>query len=86
MTITDNDAASDTIALSVNPAAVSEGVGASGAEVTVTAMLNAAARPTATEVTVSVAAGTASADDFAAVADFTLTIPALATSATAEFS
>ena len=34
----------------------------------------------------SVAAGTASADDFAAVADFTLTIPALATSATAEFT
>ena len=42
MTITDNDTASSSIALSVNPAAVSEGVGVAGAAVTVTAMLNAA--------------------------------------------
>ena len=49
-------------------------------------MLNAGARKTATTVTVSVAAGTASADDFAAVTDFTLTIEALATSGTAEFT
>ena len=86
VTITDNDAASSSIALSVNPAEVSEGVGVPGAAVTVTAMLNAAARTTATEVTVSVAAGTASADDFAAVTDFTLTIEALATSGTADFT
>ena len=86
VTITDNDAASSSIALSVNPAAVSEGVGVAGAAVTVTAMLNAAARTTATEVTVSVAAGTASADDFAAVTDFTLTIEALATSGSADFT
>ena len=86
VTIADNDAASSSIALSVNPAAVSEGVGVSGTPVTVTAMLNAGARKTATTVTVSVAAGTASADDFAAVTDFTLTIEALATSGTAEFT
>ena len=86
VTITDNDAASSSIALSVDPAAVSEGVGVAGAAVTVTAMLNAAARTTATEVTVSVAAGTASADDFAAVTDFTLTIEALATSGSADFT
>ena len=86
VTIAENDTASDSISLSVNPAEVSEGVGATGATVTVTAMLNAAPRTTVTEVTVSVAAGTASADDFAAVADFTLTIAALATSGTADFT
>ena len=84
--LTDDDTASDTIALSVNPAAVSEGVGAAGATVTVTAMLNAGARKTDTEVTISVAPGTASADDFAAVTDFTLTIPAEATSGEATFT
>ena len=86
VTITDNDVVSSSITLSVNPAVVSEGVGASGAPVTVNAMLNAGARTTDTEVTVSVAAGTASEDDFAAVTNFTLTIPALATSGMAEFT
>ena len=87
LTLTDDDVPSDAIALTVNPADVSEGVGAPGATVTVTAMMNRGARAEATEVEVSVAGNTATAGtDFAAVGSFTLTIPANATSGEASFT
>ena len=84
--VTDDESPSTTVVLAVQPEAVAEDVGAGGREVTVTATLNAAPRATATEVTVSVAPETATAADYAAVADFTLTIDAQATSATGSFT
>ena len=85
VTIDDNDSASATVTLSVDPDTVAEDADAT--TITVTATLNDAARPDATEVTVSVGDGTATAGtDFATVADFTLTIPAKATSGEATFS
>ena len=85
ITITDNDAAPTTVILSVNPATVSEGAG--GTPITVTGTLDGSARTSATSVTVSVGGDTATAGtDFATVSDFTLTIPANETSATAPFT
>ena len=74
------------VALSLDPATVAEGGGP--ATVTVTATLNAGARTTATAVTVSETAdGTAtSGTDYAAVNDFTVTIPANQTSGTATLT
>ena len=84
LSIIDDDAAS-AIVLSVSPEWVAEDAGAT--TVTVTAALDAGTRPTATEVTVSRTGGTAtSGTDYAAVEDFTVTIPAEQTSATAAFT
>ena len=85
LTITDNDAASSRVTLSVNPTAVSEGAGST--TVTVTGTLDEGARTSATPVTVSVGGGTATAGtDFGAVSNFTLTIPAEATSGSQTFT
>ena len=85
MTITDNDAASSKVTLSVNPTAVSEGAGRT--TVTVTGTLDGAASTTDTSVTVSVGSGTATAGaDFGTVSNFTLTIPAEATSGSQTFT
>ena len=85
LTITDDDTASTALTLSVNPEAVSEG--ATATTVTVTAALDGAARTTATDVTVSRTGGTAtSGTDYAAVSDFTITIPAASMSAMGTFS
>ena len=82
--IADNDTASTTVTLSVNPDAVSEGAGET--TVTVTGTLDDAARTTATSVTVSVGGDTATAGtDFDTVSDVPLTIAAGATSGTATF-
>ena len=73
VTITDDETASTSVALTVDPATVGEDAAAT----TVTATLNEAARAEAIEVTVSVGSGTAtSGTDFAAVSDLTVTIAA----------
>ena len=75
MTLTDDETAPGSITLTTSPTSVSES--ASGTTVTVTATLGGSATlPGATEVTVSVGGGTAtSGTDYAAVPDFTVTIP-----------
>ena len=87
-TITDDEAAATGVALQVAPSTVPEGAGAT--EVTVTATLNGAARSSATAVSVSVSVSvsgdSASTDDFAAVSDFALTIPANGQEGTATFT
>ena len=82
--VQDNDTASTAVALSVVPGTVDEDAGATTVEVT--AALDAAVRASDTELSVLVSAGTASAADFAAVPDFTLTILAGETEGTASFS
>ena len=87
LTLEDDEVASSSVSLSVNPASVSEDAGAT--VVTVTAALDGAVRPEATPVTVSVgAAGDAAAlgTDYQAVPDFTLTIPPEALSGEASFT
>ena len=84
VTVTDDDELSTAVILSLNPTAVSEG--AERTEVTVTAALNDATLPTDVVVQVTVAAGSAGAEDFAAVTPFALTIGAGATRATAAFT
>ena len=80
----DNGIESAGIRLSVSPDTVDENGGPQ--TVTVTAMLDAAARATATEVTVTVESGTAEKEtDFSDVADFTLTIPANGTQVQGNF-
>ena len=72
------------VALAVSPAEVPEGGGA--AEVTVTAVLEAA-REAPTQIVVAVSGGTAeAATDFAPVPEFTVTIPAGETHATGTFT
>ena len=85
LALNDSDA-SPAINLSVSPSSLSEG--ASATTVTVTATLSTSITfSAATAVTVSVGGGTAvSGSDYTAVSDFTLTIPADASSATATFS
>ena len=85
LVITDDEVESTSIALSVDPTAVSEGAGTTS--VTVTGTLNGLPRDTETEVNVSVAGVTATAEgtDFATVNAFTLTIPANSKSGTATF-
>ena len=83
-TITDEEAAATGVALRVAPSTVPEGAGAT--KVTVTATLTGAPRASATAVTVSVSGDTASTDDFAAVSDFALTIPANGQAGTATFT
>ena len=85
LTITDNDAASTKVTLSVDPDSVSEGAG--GRTVTVTGALDGAARTSPTSVSVSVGGGTATAGtDFETVSGFTLTIPANTGSGTTTFT
>ena len=85
LTIIDDDTASTGIELGLNPASVTENGGAQ--TITVTAALDGTPRATATDVTVSRTGGTAtSGTDYAAVSDFTITIPAASTSATGTFS
>ena len=84
--ISDDEAGSTEVTLTVSPAAVAEDATGDAQKVTVTAMLNGAARATAVPVSVSVGAGTADVgDDFGAVSNFTVTIQPNATSASGEF-
>ena len=85
VSVTDDDTESTSVALSVTPAdPVGENAG--DTTLTVTAKLDEAARTEDTVVSVSVSAGTATApDDFAAVADFNVTIDAGSSSGTADF-
>ena len=75
-TITDDDAASSGITLTVSPNTVGEGAGET--EITVTATVNGTTRyPDAHTVTISVGGGTATSDtDYDAVANFDITIAA----------
>ena len=87
MTIKDDDGAavSTKVTLSVEPDEVSEGAGPTA--VTVTGELDGAVLSRAVTVSVSVAGGTATAgEDFAAVADFTLTIAENGKSGSATFN
>ncbi len=83
LTIADNDTAR--VALSWSPSTLAEGGGAG--EVTVTATLVGATRPADTTVRVSVGSGTATeVTDFAAVADFDLTVASGQASGSAAFT
>ena len=87
LTITDDEAGSTRVDLSINPAQVREDAGAT--TVRVTASLDADARAENTEVTVTVGTSGDSAvegTDYATVADLTLTIDAGDTSAEAAFT
>ena len=87
VTIADDDTAPTGIALSLNPTSVTENSGTTPVAVTAAFSGSSSTLTTATEVTVSVAGGTATGagTDFADVTDFTLTIPATMTSGTASF-
>ena len=85
VTLVDDDAASTAISLSATPGRATEGGGA--VAVRVTAALNRAARREATVVSVSVAgSGAPGTVDFAAVDDFTVTIPAGAADGEGSFT
>ena len=86
VTLTDDETAPASITLTTSPTSVLES--ASGTTVTVTATLGGSAtRPSATDVVVSVGGGTAtSGTDYAAVSDFTVTIPKESTSGTGTFT
>ena len=75
VTVTDDESPSTAATLSVNPSAVGEGEVA-GRTVTVTGTLNRGVLRQDTEVTVRVAAATATSADFTAVEAFTLEIAA----------
>ncbi len=82
ITITDYDPSS--VQLSVSPTGVSE---ATGGSVQVTAALVGGPRSEATDVAVTIGGGQAVAgEDYAAVAGFTITIPANTMSATSDFT
>ena len=84
VTILDDDTAPAELVLSLTPTRVAEDSGIT--TITVTAAYpGRVTLAAATEVTVSVAAGTASAADFTGVPDFTLTIAALSSSSTGSF-
>ena len=75
LTISDDDTASTGIELTLNPTRVTEQGGQQ--TVTVTAMLNAGSRVSDTLVNVTVAGDTATVgDDFGAVGNFSISIPA----------
>ncbi len=85
VTLADDDDPSTRILLSAVPGRVSEGDGPTS--VTVTATLDRALRQQATSVTISVSSsGDPDASDFAAVADFAITIPANAASGAGTFT
>ena len=81
----DDDVPADRIVLSVAPASVAEEAGAQSVAVTAAFPQGAARLLTDTLVTIAVTGKTASAEDFAAVADFPVIIPQLAVSGTATF-
>ena len=83
MTITDDETPSTKVTLSVTPATVGEGAGAT--ELTVTGMLDGAAVSAATEVTLAVSDGTAAAADYGATTA-TLTIAGAQTSGMATLT
>ena len=84
ITIIDDDTATG-FALNTSPAAISEDAGSTAITVTATAK-DGIAYVTAQVVTVSVNSDTATKDlDFAAVSDFTITVPAESTSASGAF-
>ena len=85
VTVTDDESPSTAATLSVNPSAVGEGEVA-GRTVTVTGTLNRGVLRQDTEVTVRVAAATATAADFTAVEAFTLEIAAWDQTGTATFT
>ena len=83
VTVTDNDTASTAVTLSLTPDEVAENATGAARAVAVTATLDGATRDTATDVTVSVAGGTATAgEDFGEVSAFPVTIAAGAASGT----
>ena len=84
VTVADDETASTGVTLTVSDEAVGEDAGATA--ITVTGTLNGAPGTSDTAVTVTVSGGTASAGDFAAVQDFTLTIGAGQASGTASFT
>ena len=85
VTVDDDEPVSTGVILTVSPKRVSEGAGAT--TVTVTARLNGGTRGDATPVAVTVGSGTAtSGTDFAAVAGFTISIPANTRSHTGTFT
>ena len=87
VTVTEDERASSKLTLTVSTPTVAEDAGAT--QVTVTAELDAVPRASATVVTVSVGATGEPATegtDYIAVNDFSLTIPADQTSATADFT
>ena len=87
LTIENDEEPSTEVTLSLSPAEISEGATGSARTVTVTAELNGAARPIDTAVAIAVDAGTAlQGTDFAAVSDFTVTIPAGQMSGSAAFT
>ena len=85
VTNTDDDVPADRIVLRVAPASVAEEAGAQSVTVTAAFPQGSARLLTDTIVTLSVTGKTASAEDFAAVADFPVIIPRLAGSGTATF-
>ena len=87
VTITDEPPPPTSVTLALSPERVAEGAAADARTVTVTATLAGQPRAEATAVTVSVSGGTATAgDDFAAVADFAVTIAAGQASGTGRFT
>ena len=87
VTVTEDETQSSQVTLTVSAPTVAEDAGAT--QVTVTAELDAVPRASATVVTVSVGATGEPATegtDYIAVNDFSLTIPADQTSATADFT
>ena len=85
VSVRNNDALSTKIDLTLDPVRVAENDGRR--TVTVTATLNAGIRPQATVVNVSVGGDTATVvDDFAAVGNFSITIPATGPSGQNTFS
>ena len=87
LTIFDDESASTKVTLTVSPKSVQEDATGAARTVTVTAELNRDARVQATDVTVSVAAGTAvEGTDYTAVPEFTFTIAPGATSGTGTFT
>ena len=87
LTIADDDEASSTVTLTVTPQRIGEGAGATPIEVT--AALDSGARESDTVITLSLGGGGEAAAspgvDYAAVSDFSLTIPATETSTAATF-
>ena len=87
LTLNDDDQASASVSLSVDPASVSEDAGAVSVQVTAELAGAAGLEPTVVNVTVGRAGDSAaSGTDYASVADFVLTIPARQTTGTATFT
>ena len=84
LTITDDDSAQ--VALSVSPDTVAESAATGGQAVIVTGSLIDETMATDTVLTVSVSGGTARANDYVTVADFSLTIATGQASGTATFT